>query len=432
MARTTLSIAKFALRPAMPFVRLIGYCIGVFAAAALAGPAAGEIYSSDSGIEISGTGSRMSRNCTVLLKPTQTFGDNLAPRLTLVTSGASRLSFGVDGPAQYSNLVVVQNNVRRPLVGTDNASVEQFRLSDIGKALKLQQLFFITAQRSDSGKYVSSRYERIDLDAILVKIESACPFDAESLMTDLSSRERTERALSIPSSDLTLIRWVLSRKYAGSSSKPEPGSSLSQQERTYLKRYAGDNAFPLSQYLTAETARKLIAEGQLIANLATPVPTPTPTPSPTPAPREFHVYDGTDFEGDDIKPWLMNFTLDGCRSACIGYAGCRAFTFNKPRSVCILKTGSGRPRPNPNAISASMTPVSISIVRLTILNGVDLPGGDLEARGLKDISLDQCSDFCLNNQFCAGFSYIKSKSWCWMKRQILDRRPNSDVVSGVK
>ena len=238
----------------------------------------------------------MSRNCTVLLKPTQTLGDNLAPRLTLVTSGASRLSFGVDGPAQYSNLVIVQNNVRRPLVGTDNASIEQFRLSEIGKALKSQRLFFITAQRSDSGKYVSSRYERIDLDAILVKIESVCPFDTESLMTDLSSRERTERALSIPASDLTLIRWVLNKKYAGSLNRPEPSSSLSQQERTYLKRYAGDNALPLSQYLTAETARKLISEGQLIANLTTPVSAPTRTlrpSSPSPPKSNFWSFNGS-------------------------------------------------------------------------------------------------------------------------------------------
>jgi hypothetical protein len=393
-----------------------------------ASPAPGEVYASDPSIEISGTGPRTSRNCIVLLKPTQTLGDNLAPRLTLVTTGTSRLSFGVDGPAQYSNLVVVQNNARRPLIGNDSGSTEQFRASDIGKVLGSQRLFFVTAQRSDSGKYVSSRYERINLDAIMAKIEDACPFDAESLMTDLASRERAERALSIPSLDLTLIRWALNKKYAGASNKPEASSSLSSQERSYLKRYAGDNGLPLSLYLTAETARRLTLEGQLAANSAIP---PPPQP-PAPPPREFYSYNGTDFDGDDIKPWLTSYTLDGCRNACIGNTGCRAFTFNKPRGVCILKTGTGRPKPNPDAISASMTPIVIPPVRLTILSGVDLPGGDLEARGIKDISLDQCSDICLNNNSCAGFSYVKSKNWCWMKKQVVDRRSNNDIVSGIK
>jgi hypothetical protein len=259
------------------------YFLATFAAAVIVRPVAAEVYSSDSGIEISGTGPRASRSCTVLLKPTQALGDNLAPRLTLVTAGTSRLSFGVDGPAQYSNLVMVQNNARRPLIGNDSGSAEQFRFSDIGKALRSQRLFFITAQRSDSGKFVSSRYERIDLDAIMAKVEAACPFDAESLMTDLASREQAERALLISLSDMALIRWALNKRYSGSPNKPESSFSLLSQERNYLKRYAGDNGLPLSQYLTAETARRLTLEGQLAASSATPPPSPPPPSPPPPA-----------------------------------------------------------------------------------------------------------------------------------------------------
>jgi hypothetical protein len=253
-------------RPSPRVIRLVGYCIGAFAAAILTRPATGETYLSDASVELFGTGPRVSRNCTVLLKPAQTFGDNLAPRLALVTSGASQLSFGIDRPSQYSSLVIVQNNIRRTFIGSDNASIEQFRLSDVGKVIRSQRLFFVTAQRSDSGKFVSSRYERIDFDAILANVEAACPFDAESLMINLSSRERAERALSISPSDFALIRWALNKKYSGSSNKPEPSTSLSQQERIYLKRYASEKALPLSQYLTAEIARKLVAEGQLTAN----------------------------------------------------------------------------------------------------------------------------------------------------------------------
>jgi len=265
-------------RPAPHRVRLAGYCIGALAAALFATPAASEIYFSDASVEVSGVGPRPSRNCTVLLRPAQTFGEN-APRLTLVTSGAAQLSFGVEKPGQYSGLVIVQNNTRQPLVGADNASIEQFRVSDLGKAIRSQRLFFVTAQRSDSGKFVSSRYERIGFDAILAKVETACPFDAESLMTDLSARQRAEQALSISASDLVLIRWALTKKYSGSSTKPEPSASLSPQERAYLKRYAADSGLALSQYLTTDTARKLIAEAQLAAFLA-------PRPPLPPAPKQ--------------------------------------------------------------------------------------------------------------------------------------------------
>jgi hypothetical protein len=97
------------------------------------------------------------------------------------------------------------------------------------------------AKRTGAGGYVSSRYERIDFDTILMKIEAACPFDAESLMTDLRPRQRAERALSLPEPDLNLIRWALLKRYDSKTSlsvAPDARSELSSTERGYLKRYA--------------------------------------------------------------------------------------------------------------------------------------------------------------------------------------------------
>jgi hypothetical protein len=360
-----------------------------------------------------------------------------------VTTGAAQLSFGIDKPSQYTSQLIVQRNGRQPFATVESGTVDQFRASDIGKALKSRRLFFVTAQLAGGGKFVSSRYEGVDLDAILAKVEAVCPFDAESLMSDLSAREQGERTLRTSVSDLTLIRWALGQKYGALSGKPDQAPSLSAQERGYLKRYAGDNGLPLSQYLTAESARRLTAEGQALANLASPLATPTPsaapwptpssTPSPTPSPaaREFYSYDNTDFDGDDIKPWLFNASFSDCRTACRDNSSCRAFTFNKRRNVCILKSGTGQPKPSIEAVSASVIAISVPRFGITIQNGIDLPGGDL-AGGLRNISLDQCSSACQSNASCAGFSYIKSKRWCWMKRQIVDRRLNDDIVSGVK
>lgn len=411
----------------------LALCFGVLLG--LGRPSAGEVFSNDSNVEISGTGIRSSRNCTITLKPTQSLGDGVAPRLTLVTTGTAQLSFGLDKSTQYVEQVIVQNNTRRPFAIAENASIEQFRNSDIGRAIKSRRLFFVTAQLA-GGKYVSSRYDRIDFDAILARIETFCPFDAESLMSDQSARQQGERSLRISQTDLTLIRWALNKKYSGSGVRPDPTPSLLPQERTYLKRYTNENGLAISQYLTADTARRLAADGQsLVMSTPTPTPSPAPTPAPptpVPAAAAFYSYDNTDFDGDDIKPWLMNSTLDDCRSACRGNPVCRAFTFNKRRNVCILKAGTGIVKVSIEATSESRTPVSVTRGRITVQSGMDIVGGDLDPNGLRNLSYDQCESACLNLPVCLGFSYVRSKRWCWTKRQITGWRLNNDVVSGVK
>jgi uncharacterized membrane protein len=222
-----------------------------------------------------------------VLVPTQTLGDAQAPRLTLVTDGLTRLSIGVDRAEQYQGTVTVQDNLRQPLPSTASASIEQFLSTDLAKALKSQRLFFITARRNDTGKLVSSRYERVDFDAILVRLEENCPFAAEALMTDVYPRERAERSLGVSQSDLMLIRWALNKRYNGSSSQPEPRPVLSQAERIYLRRYAAENGLPASLYLTSEVVQKLRSEGTTLANLAKPALPPvgsTPPWSPLPSP----------------------------------------------------------------------------------------------------------------------------------------------------
>jgi hypothetical protein len=247
---------------------------GLIAAILTASNAAGETYFSDSTAELSGSGARASRSCKLVLQPTQSLG--AAPRLMLLTDGLSRLSFGIEGAAQYESVAVVRNNTRTPLIGSTGVTAQQFLTSDMGKAVKSQRLFFVTARRVDSGQYVSSRYERIDFDAVLRRLEANCPFDAEALMSDIFERERAERALSVSPSDLKSIRWALARKYGNASSEPQ-GNSLLPTERTYLKRYAVDHGLPASQYLNPEVVQKLKLEAPPPPPQAPPPPVRTTT-----------------------------------------------------------------------------------------------------------------------------------------------------------
>jgi hypothetical protein len=255
--------------------------IALAGAATFATGAAGDVYFRDASIEISGSGTRS--NCKVVLLPAQTLGEAQAPRLTLLTVGLSRLSFDVDTPAQYGSVTLVQHNLRMPLGGRPNAAPQEFLSSETGKALRSQRVFFVTGQRNDTGKLVSSRYERLDFDAILRRIEMHCPFDAEALMSDIFDRERAERALMISPADLKRIRWALNKRMTGSSSEPEARPALSPAERSYLKRYAVENSLPVSQYLTADVSRKLTLEGTQLERVALQTVGRRPESGDTPA-----------------------------------------------------------------------------------------------------------------------------------------------------
>ena len=66
------------------------------------------------------------------------------------------------------------------LKAMNNASVSQFLASDAGRAIKSKKLFFVTAKRSDTSKFVSSRYEGIDFDALLKQMTTTCPSDTKA------------------------------------------------------------------------------------------------------------------------------------------------------------------------------------------------------------------------------------------------------------
>jgi lipoprotein NlpI len=216
-----------------------------------------------------------------VLKPSATLGDTLAPRLRLVTEGLERLSFGLTNESEFGESELVRNNARQPFAPGASVTAPQFRTSDVGRALASQRLFFVTAKRIHGGKYVSSRYELPDFDAILARVEAGCAFDAEALMADVSLRARAEQSLALSASDLKLIRWALGRKYAGAFAAPESRSELGDADRMYLRRYAVENGLPASRYLTAELARKLAAEGAAIAGLSAPASPTAPPPLPS-------------------------------------------------------------------------------------------------------------------------------------------------------
>jgi hypothetical protein len=200
----------------------------------------------------------------------------------------------------------------------------------------------VTAQRNDTGKLVSSRYERLDFDAILRRIEAHCPFDAEALMSDTFDRERAERALMLSPADLKRIRWALNKRMTGSSSEPEARPALSPAERSYLKRYAAENGLPPSQYLTADVSRKLTPEGAELERLALQTVGRRPEPGDTPVSPTVR-YGAVSQKSTDFYMVWNATSLDqatrGVQSAC---ADCRVVTtLTSNQCFALFRTKGG-------------------------------------------------------------------------------------------
>jgi PAN domain len=69
---------------------------------------------------------------------------------------------------------------------------------------------------------------------------------------------------------------------------------------------------------------------------------------------------------------------------------------------------------------------------LQVQQNVDYKGGDISAQGYRNIGYMQCYNLCDFNNECVGYSYVRKKSWCWLKRELLLSKANPEVVSGVK
>jgi hypothetical protein len=154
---------------------------------------------------------------------------------------------------------------------------------------------------------------------------------------------------------------------------------------------------------------------------------------------DFRYQHGVDFIGDDLNPsnpYLRGHSLASCAGLCRATGGCRAFTFNTEKNVCILKSGTGSPKREPIAISASLAPgyrqsaTRAASVRIDIKHDVDYSGGDLYDR--RYISLEQCQSLCGTTGQCVAFSYVETKSWCWLKKELTTPRRKVGVISGAK
>jgi hypothetical protein len=64
-------------------------------------------------------------------------------------------------------------------------------------------------------------------------------------------------------------------------------------------------------------------------------------------------------------------------------------------------------------------------------DGLDFFGRDFDNKGIRNISLFECQNFCRNNQQCAAYSYVTRTRWCWPKYGVENFSLANGVISGI-
>jgi len=196
-------------------------------------------------------------------------------------------------------------------------------------------------------------------------------------------------------------------------------------------------AFPAGSYI--DLAKKREKELRTAA-LGPSTPPSTPPPPPAPAPRQITYYQSTDFDGDDLSGWLSGHSLETCGEACRIDSSCKAFTYNTQKKICMLKTGYSNPFSYRYAVSGVIGEAKVPMPAgsasaskgdgMTLQAGVDYQSGDYANR--RNVSQQACQQMCANDGRCLAFSYVKQKSWCWLKSEVGGIQYNSDIISGKK
>lgn len=69
--------------------------------------------------------------------------------------------------------------------------------------------------------------------------------------------------------------------------------------------------------------------------------------------------------------------------------------------------------------------------RFRRLEGTDIAGGDLTAKGLRNVSLEGCESACLKTEGCRAYSYVQQQRWCWPKSGGNGTNAAEGVLSGL-
>ncbi len=150
-------------------------------------------------------------------------------------------------------------------------------------------------------------------------------------------------------------------------------------------------------------------------------------------PDAFTTLDAIDFLGGNLQAPMRGVrVVSVCEAACASANNCIAFTFDKRRSLCLLKSKPSRAYVKKGSMSGYRVglDVKFTYAALTLSESIDFPGNDYSS--LEETSLALCANQCEVQEKCRAFSFIDAQRVCWLKTKAGGGKAKNGVVSGKK
>lgn len=153
------------------------------------------------------------------------------------------------------------------------------------------------------------------------------------------------------------------------------------------------------------------------------------------AERSFQTYDNQDVPGGDYRT-IKKVGFGDCRSACAGDTSCVAFTFNRQHRWCFLKSSASGLKADGQATSGVLSSIDLDSsgppggAGMRLYHGTDFAGRDLDKKGVRPTSLEECKNICVSNPSCNAFSWVSKSRWCWPKSDVARPEHRPGIVSG--
>ncbi len=158
-----------------------------------------------------------------------------------------------------------------------------------------------------------------------------------------------------------------------------------------------------------------------------------PTPPAVNESKNFNSIRDRDIFGFDMGEGLKSSSASSCEALCSTTSGCRAYSYNRSKKQCFLKSGGKHVFWNKDVTGGfkSLIRDDLEFLRIVIVNSTALEGKTYQK--LQGVLIENCAKQCHDAGRCTGFEYVKNPDQqCWLKEGNLRKLKKARQTAGIK
>jgi hypothetical protein len=148
----------------------------------------------------------------------------------------------------------------------------------------------------------------------------------------------------------------------------------------------------------------------------------------------YTAYEGRDLYGGDVAT-LKQVNFDSCVMGCREESQCKAYTYNKWKRSCFLKSEIGTLSLDPRSVTGVRKDIAAPAFATGKINMEPYPGTALLGVAYKSATLRgllQCKKICHADKDCTAYTFEKNKRLCHLFRVVDNYKPDASADSGAK